>query len=231
MESNAQSSIEEPKKNTVEDWGLTRTEPQSVSLDRLRIIEPFINGEIGSGSKWVSRHITNSRGEFRGSPTVYSVSVRDRACITHIVKTNHLPPENKMKYRDMIIDNYRAEGGDPKTLGVIGTVMISNPGARNAVINLFASHGKDYRDGGQVEVVPGENGYLEFSMNNAFAQGPAKMVQERADDLGNPSISRFAVISEPDESKVKLGIFDNPDFHVIAFLERERDLDDQHKTV
>jgi hypothetical protein len=210
-----------PRHYTIEAAGLVR-EPAMMHLHSLNFIEEYIQGTIGDGSKWQRYNVLDGYGTICCS---YSVSVEDGAYITHWVDTNILASNNQIKYRDMIIENYRDAGGDPKTLEFIGTQFIINREAQDAVRATFASVQIDYKSAlkSQVKIMPGPYGTWddckEITERNPFAEGPLKMVAERQAALGvNVRVSRMHVIAVQDEPFVNSGVEHN--FHMIVRLMR-----------
>ncbi|KAI0133931.1 hypothetical protein BJ170DRAFT_729218 [Xylariales sp. AK1849] len=57
-----------------------------------------------------------------------------------------------MRYRDMIVDNYQAAGGNLKTLQYLGTMSVLNELARDWITKEFEEQGKNPMIAGQVEM-------------------------------------------------------------------------------
>lgn len=146
----------------------------------------------------------------------YAIHSQGQSYVTRLVENPRktaagVPIPEKMTYRDMIFDNYRAETGNSQ-LKTIGTDTIMNTDAANAIKAALAIRGKTFEQENVVVFTRGEQGWDELVSNNPFAQGPLKMIEEHSAEMGNAYIKSFTVISKGHPAE--------PDFHMVTEIGR-----------
>jgi hypothetical protein len=97
-----------------------------------------------------------------------------------------------MKYRDMMIDNYKfsTQSTDLKKWTTIGAENIINDDVINAIKNGFTAQKKQevYDAGGTTTFTPGGAGWTEINANNVFTIGQDQMLKENAALFGNAKV-------------------------------------------
>ncbi|KAI0911736.1 hypothetical protein F4823DRAFT_271277 [Ustulina deusta] len=76
-----------------------------------------------------------------------------------------------MRYRDMMVDNYLAAGGDLKTWRCIGTNGISNEPTSFLIEECFLERGGDFTQPGSVEFLPNDEEFASVTLGNPFTRG------------------------------------------------------------
>ncbi|OTA83209.1 hypothetical protein M434DRAFT_16730 [Hypoxylon sp. CO27-5] len=154
----------------------------------------------------------------------YTVSVANHAYITSTINTQEIPPP-RMKHRDIIVDNYRAAGGDLATLQKIGISFITNSAAFKCIEEAFAVREQSFPKIGWCVIeleyrftynplpffstlaqtlTPNSErdspGWLELITDNPFLKGQQKMLHEYRDEFNSATIGRVtvAVHEKPD---------------------------------
>lgn len=83
--------------------------------------------------------------------TSYSVSLPNFAYVVHSVAMSNMP-RPRMKHRDIIVDNYRAAGGNLATFQRIGVSFINNTSAYDCIEAAFAARGLQFPDLGSMVI-------------------------------------------------------------------------------
>lgn len=122
--------------STIEEWGYTRQEARNPpNLDDMkRIMEE--ERVAGAGSNWKHFQISCS------GHLINDYTVTGRGYITTEVNLNSLGT-NRMKHRDMIMDNIKKTGMDPSRLQYIGLNQVTNHEAAGCVQKAFQMMNKD----------------------------------------------------------------------------------------
>lgn len=188
----------------IEDYGLLRVQ-NPCDLDALVIMSAFLDNLPFDWQSYGILLPQSRRGDVETGLQVntYAISLSEQAYVTTFVKlteTEEIGSRRltEMQYRDMVVDNVRAAGGDMSQLRFLGVVMILNETARASIRRVFASVGKNYWSRGTVEVTPADNPreFKECLMNNPFARGQQSMIKRRAGDIGDAFIESFIFVSE-----------------------------------
>ncbi|KAI8956562.1 hypothetical protein F5Y11DRAFT_361615 [Daldinia sp. FL1419] len=138
--------------------------------------------------------------------SLYSVSLPNLTYIVHSINVNYMAPP-RMKHRDMIVDNYKAAGGDLATLKRIGVSFITNQSAYDCVYDAFTARGIRMPEKGSsnvgsvVELVrnrlflitPNSCGWKDLVVENPFIVGQRKMLLEYAREFNNARIEKVTV--------------------------------------
>ncbi|KAI0836839.1 hypothetical protein F5Y06DRAFT_298071 [Hypoxylon sp. FL0890] len=123
----------------------------------------------------------------------YTVSVTNHAYIVNAIDTLSLS-QPRMKHRDILVDNYKAAGGDLATLQKIGVSFITNPSAYDCVEQAFAVRLQPFPDTGCC-VIDERNspGWLELVTQNPFLDGQQKMLHEYRSEFNGAIIGKVTV--------------------------------------
>ncbi|KAI0122091.1 hypothetical protein F4814DRAFT_446034 [Daldinia grandis] len=108
--------------------------------------------------------------------TSYSISIPNRAYVTHSVTMGNMQ-EPRMKHRDMIVDNYKAAGGDLATLKRIGVCIVTNLSAYDCI----------------EAAEPNNPGWPELVNGNPFLEGQLKMLREYSKEFNSARIKKVTV--------------------------------------
>ncbi|KAI0106353.1 hypothetical protein F4776DRAFT_675424 [Hypoxylon sp. NC0597] len=191
------------------EYNLTRSPSQYESpWPWLELFIDWTEAELKDRQYWKDFDIT-----WRGRKiSEYTVSVANRTYIISAINTQEIPPP-RMKHRDIIVDNYRAAGGDLATLQKIGISFITNPAAFKCIEDAFATRGESFPNIGWrvIELYVGISlhiqssehnspGWLELTTENPFLTGQRKMLHEYRDEFDGARIGSVtvAVHEKPD---------------------------------
>ncbi|KAK7747212.1 hypothetical protein SLS62_009154 [Diatrype stigma] len=215
----------------IEDYGLVRVQ-KPCDLDELVIMSAFLDKPTFDWRSYGILLPQIRRGDIEEGLEIntYAISLSEQAYVTIFVKLTSGEEIGsrrliEMQYRDMIVDNVRAAGGDMGQLRFLGVVMILNEAARASIRRVFNSVGKNFWSRGTVEVTPGDNPreFRECLMNNPFARGQQMMMKRWAGETGGAFIESFVFVSEGydgppgDEIEAPYG---QPRLHMITRLAR-----------
>ncbi|KAI0868363.1 hypothetical protein GGS24DRAFT_217713 [Hypoxylon argillaceum] len=184
-------------RQTISDFNLVR-DIDKYATREVDFIEPYIEAI--------------SKGTSRASWAGYSVSDPDRELCYYIVSTSlkayvteavfltegdEIDAERitLMRYRDMIVDNYLAAGGDLSTLRYIATKGIVNITTRGAFMLCFIKAGTDFTRAGTVEFLPTDAGFDSAIMSNPFTRGIQALLRQYEKEMGGAKIKKFIFIS------------------------------------
>ncbi|KAI0972885.1 hypothetical protein F4678DRAFT_478128 [Xylaria arbuscula] len=196
---------------TVLDYGLTRRLLSAGGVDK-QFMEPYVNGRadyicfgIGNGS-----NIFNS----------YLVSPELNSYITAFVElteTEEIGSKRRclMRYRDMMVDNYLHAGGDLKTWRYIGASHIINKATRFVIEKTFFERGKNYRDGGSVEILPSDEDFTDTTLANPFTRGVQGLLRAYENEMDMAKIKRVIFVSGGTIAGL---VDDEPDFNLLIEL-------------
>ncbi|KAI1132624.1 hypothetical protein F5Y10DRAFT_197673 [Nemania abortiva] len=200
-------------RRTVSDYNLVR----KPAIDQLMnwdvgFMELYLGPAGGapfSGS-WKYYTVTNSRGN---ELNLYAVSTVFQAYVTDIVFltfSDKIGSERytDMRYRDMMVDNYLAAGGDLKTWRYIGARRVVNEPTVRLAKKCFERAGPEFvRDGATLEFRPGDAEFETIVMGNPFTRGLLALLREYEKEMGNAKIKRFTFISlDPYDNSIHLVI-------------------------
>ncbi|KAI1483742.1 hypothetical protein F4774DRAFT_425452 [Daldinia eschscholtzii] len=136
--------------------------------------------------------------------TEYNISLPNFAYIFNTVNMQCMPPP-RMKHRDLIVDNYRAAGGDLATLRRIGATFIANMAVYECIQLAFAVRGEAFPDTNHIVIdlsrppplkcssEPNSHGWYELTTGNPFIIGQQKMLDEYRDEFKNARIEKVTV--------------------------------------
>ncbi|KAH9997172.1 hypothetical protein F4779DRAFT_622955 [Xylariaceae sp. FL0662B] len=211
---------------TVEDYGLVRrSAAYAVEPSNFSFILPYLGSPVRVA--WEANEITDLTTLINR----YGVSVARNAYVTFNVRTTEDVESGgkrltDMLYKDMIIDNYRAARGDPKTLRFLGVYCVINEGARKCIERAFDRAGKDIGIRGQIEITLGTESYEDCVKNNVFVGGIRSLLLQRPEEIGGAFIKRFVMITEGWEDDSGMASFIRPVVHMVAELARPGGLKD-----
>ncbi|RYP78130.1 hypothetical protein DL770_006920 [Monosporascus sp. CRB-9-2] len=227
------------ERKTVKDYGLRR-EPFPLGPNDVSYMEPY----LGPGPyNWQSYVILPPQTDEETTEMEddedddeedlglnwYAISLSHEAYSTMYVKLTNgdqvgAQRLTEMQYRDMVIDNVRAAGGDMRAIRFMGTWSIQNLPARTAITEVFRRAGRDVLAHGVVEVTP-ENGpaFLECVRSNPFARGQQALLERHAQETGGAFVERFVFVSEgydvPPGGNAKIPPYE-PRLHMVTELGR-----------
>ncbi|OTA99965.1 hypothetical protein M426DRAFT_27018 [Hypoxylon sp. CI-4A] len=153
----------------------------------------------------------------------YSVSISTGAYfVGNINLSRESRPAPVMKHRDMMVDNFKAAGGDLATLRKIGIGFIINEPAFNCIARAFAARKEPFPDAkctainlvqylfpcqiSLINSVPGSTGWLELVTDNPFINGQQKMLREYASEFNGARIKSITAVAngKPDMIDINL---------------------------
>ncbi|KAI1659374.1 hypothetical protein F4813DRAFT_387486 [Daldinia decipiens] len=151
-----------------------------------------------------------------GARTVmsYSVSLPNFAYVTHSVNMSIMPPP-RMKHRDMIVDNYKAAGGDLATFQRICVGFITNSSAYNCVESAFAARGLQFPDRESLHgpsgtlrrsSEPNSTGWAELVHGNPFLEGQQKMLREYSREFNNARIKKVTIAVDEEPGMIDMNL-------------------------
>ena len=137
----------------------------------------------------------------------------------------------EMRHRDMMVDNYIAAGGDPKTWRWLGVASVLNGSAMRAFGATFEEKGMDFTEPCTLEFSPHDpdpatQRLVACNRDNQCVRGVESLVRRYGDELmGGARVKRFIFVSDgyPDWIKDELGNNSvlppgtaNPDVHMLV---------------
>ncbi|KAI1825434.1 hypothetical protein F4861DRAFT_199754 [Xylaria intraflava] len=100
-----------------------------------------------------------------------------------------------MRYRDMMVDNYLAAGGDLKTWRYIGVHSI----VHNPTVKLIEKSFRETRGGileaSTMEYTPDTPGFQDVAYLNPFTRGIMNLLQQYKEETGRAKVKRFIFVS------------------------------------
>ncbi|KAI1433234.1 hypothetical protein GGR50DRAFT_519166 [Xylaria sp. CBS 124048] len=100
-----------------------------------------------------------------------------------------------MRYRDIMVDNYLAAGGDLKTWRYIGVKGIINAPTITLIEQTFKQTGGDMFEAGSAEFLPSVDGFLKTAHSSPFTRGVLRLLEEYKEETGHAKIKRFVFTS------------------------------------
>ncbi|KAI1861154.1 hypothetical protein JX265_009773 [Neoarthrinium moseri] len=168
---------------TIQDFMLTRASCPTHSTV-YAFMEPF----VGDDCTWTSQRVKRQDNHV---VLTYGTAVAHQAYVVVDANiTEEDPPYRRyteMRLNQMIIDTYRAAGGNLDTLQYVGLYCILNESVRYAIVKEFLSQGQDFQQAAQVEVTPAS---ATWNDSNLFVRSGANLAQR----LGR-EIDRIVYIS------------------------------------
>lgn len=131
----------------------------------------------------------------------------------------------KIDYRDMIIDNYAAAGGDPAEMKVLGTRNILNGSARNTMEETFKSMQQDPLKPISIRQDASEASFKACAILEAYKKDHNCLVSDCGQHLGFVEPSAFIAFSEALPVEETGGNTDSRAYHLIALLGRSDESD------
>ncbi|KAI3327936.1 hypothetical protein HD806DRAFT_343344 [Xylariaceae sp. AK1471] len=213
------------QRKTIQSYGLTREvstlEPGDVAFMK-RYTDP--NGDPGYFESWAPYKVSDSIDGLNW----YAISNSLNAYVTLAIQLTSGeeigdPRLTPMRYRDMMVDNILAAGGDLKTLRYIGTHGIINATTRDAARDAFREADRDLANPGSVEILSDYEGFAEATMCNPFTRGIQHILWEYKTSMGDARIKRFIFISEGLKSGEYTMTDFKPTLHLVTELWRPGD--------
>ncbi|KAI1646927.1 uncharacterized protein F4817DRAFT_316328 [Daldinia loculata] len=162
--------------------------------------------------------------------TSYSVSLPNFAYVVHSVAMSNMP-RPRMKHRDVIVDNYRAAGGNLATFQRIGVSFINNTSAYDCIEAAFAARGLQFPDMGSMVInlplygpsgvlrrssEPNSTGWSKLFNGNPFLEGQQKMLREYSREFNNARIKKVTIAAHE-----KFGMIDMNLLLMVTHLTRD----------
>ncbi|KAI1808651.1 hypothetical protein F4811DRAFT_548656 [Daldinia bambusicola] len=129
--------------------------------------------------------------EYMGAEYIEDASDISLPNFAYVINTVNMwyMPEPTMKHRDIIVDNYKAAGGDLSTLRRIGVSFIVNTSVYGCIEAAFAVRGRVFPEIGE----PDSPGWRELVRGNPFLRGQQKMLREYSAEFKNARIEKVTV--------------------------------------
>ncbi|KAK6953359.1 hypothetical protein Daesc_005662 [Daldinia eschscholtzii] len=180
-----------PHGRSIHEFGLTRCDFDEPPMWLYDIMEYMGAEEPIERSSWQSlqvkwRHLR---------VTEYNISLPNFAYVFNTVNMQCMPPP-RMKHRDLIVDNYRAAGGDLATLRRIGATFIANMEVYECIELAFAVRGEAFPDTNHIVIDLYKrlaHGWYELTTGNPFIIGQQKMLHEYKSEFNNARIEKVTV--------------------------------------
>ncbi|KAI2642154.1 hypothetical protein GGS21DRAFT_487011 [Xylaria nigripes] len=221
------SSTSSTERKTVAQYGLTRKADRSFDDTLVDFMDPYVDASEEARKSWRSFRICDPYGEIVEELDTYAVSPRLRAYVTLSVflsmgtgtNAKRLSP---MRHREMMVDNYRAAGGDLKTWRYIGVMEIVNEETVAVIAEAFKNAGSHVNHAGSVECEPKSEFYLQVIHRSPFTQGVLNLLRDYKEEMGHAKIKKVIFIT------VGLQLMDTffhtrPEVHMVIELCRPGD--------
>ncbi|KAI1426328.1 hypothetical protein F5Y12DRAFT_713323 [Xylaria sp. FL1777] len=127
-----------------------------------------------------------------------------------------------MRYRDMMVDNYLAAGGDLRTWRFIGTRSIINDPTRFLIEKSFFARGRDSRKPGSIEFLASDEKFVSITRGNPFTRCIQGLLSQYEKDMGKAKMKRVIFITEGWAGDISYG-YPEPKFHLVVELYRPGD--------
>ncbi|KAI1207796.1 uncharacterized protein F4807DRAFT_462240 [Annulohypoxylon truncatum] len=129
--------------------------------------------------KWGHRNISD-----------YTVSLANNTYVVSHINTETLPAP-KMKHRDIIVDNWKAAGGELASLRKIAVTFITNHEAYECIENAD----------------PNSPGWRALITGNPFLEGQKKMLREYRQEFNRARIERVTVAAHEKSDMIDMYLF------------------------
>ncbi|GAP83700.2 hypothetical protein SAMD00023353_0500930 [Rosellinia necatrix] len=123
-----------------------------------------------------------------------------------------------MRYRDMMVDNYLAGGGDLKTWKYIGVERIVHRGTRIMIEGYFHQDSNLFSAGGALELRPSDSEFACMALKNPFTRGIQRLLREYESEVANARIRRVIFISMGVVNDFSLHPESNPMLNMVVEL-------------
>ncbi|KAI1442328.1 hypothetical protein F5Y02DRAFT_430063 [Annulohypoxylon stygium] len=173
---------------SIRRFGLRRLGSDTEPLWIEHILE-WIHAEFRDPAYWENLEIR--RGDVRICE--YTVSPANHLYVTNHVNLTSLPAP-RMKYRDMIVDNWRNAGEDLGALRKIATMFITNEDAMGCIQEALEARGQQLPETGWTVVnLRNSPGWDELCTGNPFVEGQSRMLREYRNEFNRARIGRITV--------------------------------------
>ncbi|KAK5636567.1 hypothetical protein RRF57_012279 [Xylaria bambusicola] len=179
-------------------YGLRREGGAQASLADTAFIEPYTGH---SENAWYSNYKV-SLGPLNAL-CWYVVSPLLRSYVTmsiRLTKDEEIGSERytKMRYRDMMVDNYLDAGGDLRTWQWMGIANIANIVTRKLMREVLEGRGIDHKEPPcSAEVLRGDKEFAHVLDGNPFTRGIQGLLRKYEKDMGKAKIKRVIFVISP----------------------------------
>lgn len=196
--------------------------PTAFAPDCVEFMAPFL-AVPGEWKAYEVRGPSGADGEDM-QLNYYAINVEAGAYCTFITEIQDEEQEEskcsvQMKYRDMIIDNVAAAGGDLAKMQAIGTRSILNEAARDMIDETFKLNKKDPTKQGSIRLASSEAKFNDCATVQPFASGHNCLVNKCGQNIGFAKTSAFVVFSGGLTPEEKENGIDSPAYHLVTLLE------------
>ncbi|KAI2471131.1 hypothetical protein F4781DRAFT_429708 [Annulohypoxylon bovei var. microspora] len=136
----------------------------------------------------------------------YTVSVPNNAYLVSSVNTRSLP-KPRMKHRDIIVDNWKAAGGDLAALRTITVTFITNNDAYDCIQEAFGLSQWFRIIGANIE--RNSPGWHELITGNPFLEGQQKMLREYRNEFNRARIGRVTIAAHEKSDMVDMYVLNS----------------------
>lgn len=214
-----------PRRKTVEECGMKRT-PTIFSPDMVEFMTPY----LAVPGKWRAYEIRGSKrsGHDNTQFNHYALNIEAGAYCTLSLKSHKKDYPKDLKktdYRDMIIDNYAAAGGDPTEMKILGTRNISNSSARTTMEEIFKSMQQDPLKPDSIRLDANEASIKACAILEPYTKDHSCLDNNCGQHLGFAEPTAFIAFSEALQPEETQDNTHGPAYHVIALLGRSEESD------
>lgn len=214
-----------PRRKTVEECGMKRT-PTTFSPDMVEFMTPY----LAVPGKWRAYEIRGSKrsGHDNTQFNHYALNIEAGAYCTLSLKTHKeddLKDLKKTDYRDVIIDNYAAAGGDPAEMKILGTRNISNSSARSTIEETFKLIQQDPLKPDSIRQDASETPLRACAILEPYKKDHSCLDNNCGQHLGFAEPSAFIAFSEALQPEETQDNTNGPAYHLIALLRQSDESD------
>ncbi|KAI1454608.1 hypothetical protein F4805DRAFT_477337 [Annulohypoxylon moriforme] len=196
---------------SIESFHLRRSPAESEPLWIENAIE-WMGAEYTDRALWQDLQIKWGQRKI----SEYTVSLVNNAYVVSHINTQTLPSP-KMKHRDIILDNWKAAGGELASLQKIAVTFITNNEAYVCIESAFGVRGIPLPDFGWVVVdlyVQKKSrldhdspGWRELITGNPFLEGQQKMLRENKHQMNRAKIEKVTIAAHEKSDMIDMYLF------------------------
>jgi hypothetical protein len=232
-----------PQRPTIEDFHLTRVPWNVFYHEGISFMDAYIDPDNTGAGTWLPNSVCDPRrsqqslglqNHYRLSMYAVSLDLRAYVVIAVFLTSGDGPNAERrteMRHRDMVVDNYIAAGGDPKTWRWFSVVPVLNGSAIRAFGATFEEMGIDFTKPCTLEFSPHDpdpaaQRLVACNRDNQCVRGAESLVRHYGDVLmGGARVKRFIFVSEGYPGWVKNELDNNsaffpgpanPDVHMLV---------------